>query len=549
MKQFKGLQYLIATLLLVAAGSAMAQPATPRFSEDAIDLFLQITQGYELNGRLKPAGKMDNTELTRLKSSNDPQVQRVASMVNTLQILKELTKQQQQREGEAIQEQAAKLPGIFAGELLSALVTPPDERNDILSAANMVEKMMGTQPQIEVNKSLSFMLFTQETALATKSEIRTLALRGGPIQASSNGKLSVTISTSPAQMGNIKITNTSGHDLHHCLVFTRLEMDKARIQAESNLQDLFGVLISSAVGISNETIAGSQEASNLSTRINKLDKGTIVYVGYLPAGATVTASVASPSYYLMARSASISLYSDELAVEGEPVSNWKAVLTALQPPRPPSNWRGTNWFGRNRAYYDKHREIGRPLNRDTFHIFIGSEAEGPEASNVKSYIAELTSAHPELKVRYFSQFQQAALIAYVKSLPRGSQINLIGHNFGGTKAADIAATWSDIFGGEQNLIGLFQMEALGLNRTEFVPIRNNTPVWVAVESVPTPSDAADNALWNKMRWRETARKLGGATYIKANNTHLYDLGELMINRGERGDQMSVQDMLLLSSQK
>jgi hypothetical protein len=93
------------------------------------------------------------------------------------------------------------------------------------------------------------------------------------------------------------------------------------------------------------------------------------------------------------------------------------------------------------------------------------------------------------------------------------------------------------------------MEAVGLNRTVFVPIRNNTPEWIAVEAVPDTTNDADKDLWNKMRWRAVAQKLGGATYIKALHTHLDDLGGLMISRGEHGDQMSVQDMLLLSSQK
>src|SRR4051794_628892 len=61
-------------ILSVAVTSQAVGQTRARFSADAITLLEQLTQGYDLNGRRMPSGKVDDAILARLAKSTDPNI-------------------------------------------------------------------------------------------------------------------------------------------------------------------------------------------------------------------------------------------------------------------------------------------------------------------------------------------------------------------------------------------------------------------------------------------------------------------------------------------
>jgi hypothetical protein len=428
---------------------------------------------------------------------------------------------------------------------LEYAATPANERNDLDFAREMTEQMIGDRLQGEVNRTLLYQLWGAETAIAAKNALRILANQRGPAAAASSDVIKATISTSPGKMSAVTITNTGTKTLYHCLIFTTLKMDSARITAERNAEDLFGVLVSTAFGLSQQTIKGSIEAGKLQTRLSVLDKGVVFYVAALPPGASVTGTLAPSGFYLMAKRASVSLWSDTVAVDKQPISNWKAVLAALQPPAPPKGFSSSrSWFGFRFGKPDPH-QIPEPVTpAETFNVFISSDSDGPGSMAMNSYLERFMNSHSAAHVKLFSAEDQGGVIAFIRGQAKRTRINLIGHGQGGYVAAGLAANWQDLFGVTQSLQLLITADPVGrMTMADYQSVRNHVPSWVTVEAVPDELNAEDRAVWSSGRWRAEPANYCTA-YVKAMHAHVNDLTTMMTSRGAGGRQMSPEAVLL-----
>jgi hypothetical protein len=309
-----------------------ARSGRQRFSADAVALFAELTQGYDLDGRRFPGGKLDPAVLARLTRSSEKEVAAVATQAPYLKLLHELNRAQNRRVLEVFGDQAKAWPGIMAGHVIKAVVSSDTDTKDIRWAAKLLEDLMGTDndrtgresPQQAVNRAWSVACLGNGLGISMRSTMRSLAARGGSGSIAGKDAVAVTLETGRA-LGAITLTNRSGRALHHCLIFTRLESDRERIEAAARQEDLFGAFVLPAMGLSPKLVAGSREAARLRHHFNKQDKGVMVWVPEVPAGGKVTTLLAQPGYYSVSKSASMSIWCDELAIDPQPASNWNEV--------------------------------------------------------------------------------------------------------------------------------------------------------------------------------------------------------------------------------
>jgi hypothetical protein len=313
--------------------STHAEESKPRFSKDAIQLFTELTDGYELNGQRVRKGNGDKEILKKLSLSQEPEVAEVAQKAPMLDFLQQLSQSQDREIQRAFEKQAMKWPATIAATVIQALGQSDPEKNDIRSAAKLLEGLMGSSdpdsPQQAVNRAWATTCLGNGLSLSIQKSLKTIGERGGPSALTTRNPISVTLNTNSPDLGTITLTNRTNQTLHHCLIFTRLEADRERINKLASEEDLVGRLILPGLGFSKATVEGSREAARLRYNFHAQDKGVMIYVPEIPANGKVTALLSQPEYFLSSRGAEMSLWCDELAIERQPAANWTEALEAV----------------------------------------------------------------------------------------------------------------------------------------------------------------------------------------------------------------------------
>jgi|GEM_PF-2604214 len=131
-------------------------------------------------------------------------------------------------------------------------------------------------------------------------------------------------------------------------------------------------------------------------------------------------------------------------------------------------------------------------------IFIGGLGDGDQIGDdgiVSAYAKPFSDQHPNLDVQYFPWDQGKQVQDYVKSLPPGTDVSLVGHSYGGDTAAQVTQSL-----GQQNIpvntlvtvdpVGHFWGDGFMSN------VANNTDRWVNVQADPPSSNWSDRvAFW------------------------------------------------------
>lgn len=150
------------------------------------------------------------------------------------------------------------------------------------------------------------------------------------------------------------------------------------------------------------------------------------------------------------------------------------------------------------------------------NLFVGGLGDSRYLA-VKSYYDEKKSVL--LNPQYFTQDQRGKIINYIKSLPEGSKINLIGHSWGGDTAAE-AAVHS---GRKINL--LITIDPVSYFPPSFVDLKDQTNTWVDVNATAKGYHASDLASFFGNGWGDSPSKYADL-YISAPMHHAY-FGEMM----------------------
>lgn len=71
-------------------------------------------------------------------------------------------------------------------------------------------------------------------------------------------------------------------------------------------------------------------------------------------------------------------------------------------------------------------------------IFVGGAGDGMFLP-VKEFFRRFARDNPDIQVEYFAHDEPGAIRRLIEGLPRGTQMSLVGHSWGGDTAAQVAA--------------------------------------------------------------------------------------------------------------
>ena len=127
-------------------------------------------------------------------------------------------------------------------------------------------------------------------------------------------------------------------------------------------------------------------------------------------------------------------------------------------------------------------------------VFIGGFGDGDKIGDdgiVSAYAKPFHDQNPNVDVQYFPWDQGKQIQDYVKSLPAGTDVSIVGHSYGGDTAAEVTQSL-----GQQNIpVGkLITIDPVGhgWNDGFMSNVAKNTDRWVNVQADP-PS-------WNRSDW-------------------------------------------------
>lgn len=126
-------------------------------------------------------------------------------------------------------------------------------------------------------------------------------------------------------------------------------------------------------------------------------------------------------------------------------------------------------------------------------IFIGGFGDGGKIGDdgiVSAYAKPFQDQNPNVDVQYFPWDQGKQVQDYVKSLPAGTDVSIVGHSYGGDTAAEVTQSL-----GQQNIPvnKLITIDPVGhgWNDGFMSNVANNTDRWVNVQADPSSRNRSD----------------------------------------------------------
>ena len=166
---------------------------------------------------------------------------------------------------------------------------------------------------------------------------------------------------------------------------------------------------------------------------------------------------------------------------------------------------------------------------DTAYIFIGGAMDKSDSHIVEDYMKDIHSENPGSSysdpnssyARYFTWDEEADILGYIKILPTGTRINIIGHSWGGDTALDVVTESEkpindlvtiDPVGGWDNSPGdpsaheTAEQYADRLDttmRARYAAIKSKVNLWIDVDAEPTTTKFSDvvagmGKAWNRL---------------------------------------------------
>ena len=300
-----------------------AQPAPPRHAAQARDLLASISGPYWLDGQ--PVAGGDMKAAVALAKSADAKVAELAKMAVDLYALGQLRSEQGRKTLEALQLQLELgAPLAFAKRIATGNTNP--------GVVRIVEDLMGSKVQDEFNKAylLTYLGMDQSAQLRGKLQAFAEAVAIADIKVKK--PVAVYCETTPEAMGTITIRNDSGRTLRNLLALGRVAVDAEAAREAGESEMAMGAVLR-GIGFSKETVKGSVRAAELRSLAAQIDPGAMVFVAELKPGAAVRIPVAHQNYFRNAKSADVSIFSDEVSIVRQRPSNfYEAQITAKYPP-------------------------------------------------------------------------------------------------------------------------------------------------------------------------------------------------------------------------
>jgi hypothetical protein len=327
---------LLATALtpLCFDGARAAAPETgPRYSAEVVQLLQMISGNYDV-GVKQVVSTRDTEVLGKLARADDRLVRDIAQMALRQGELQVILADRQRITSEEFNKQIKNWPTQFSGMVLQSMNREAGNSgsSDMHDAAKLLEEMVGEKLIPQTNAGLAFSYLGLSLNIALTEKLRELANRSAVTETGLKFPVKVRMETGP-KLGAVAITNQSGKNLHSCLILTHFVSDKEIVRAGHQQQELAGALLP-IFGFSPETTQGSVLTGRLRTLISVIDRDAMIYVPEIASGATVRTFLCPTSYVAIAKSAEISVWSDELTALGQEAKNVEEAKAASRATKP-----------------------------------------------------------------------------------------------------------------------------------------------------------------------------------------------------------------------
>jgi hypothetical protein len=352
--------FCIAVAMLVAdcshagAQQAKQEKTTPlpieaksRFSPELIELLTATSGGYELNGTLIPPAMHISTILKATKSK-DPRIQELGCLSCDLVYL--FARSREQTPDPEIERIAkANMPAGVNVECLKIISDRvPAEQLAMLSVHTLIKKLLeegGKRGDIadlhesplmqqfaneldkqrkKSRKSSISLIVGQNKGLESKG--KTIALVGQPatVPPTVPEPIRVRLETTQEQQVVVAVTNQTTAPLHHCMLFARAIPDPKLVE-KTFLSQLSLLRIGEEFGLrdSDDPVDVAELELLLQVAeldlllqfvLNNMERGSMVFVPEIPAGATARIGLISADHMVYLKDSEFSLWCEELTV-------------------------------------------------------------------------------------------------------------------------------------------------------------------------------------------------------------------------------------------
>jgi hypothetical protein len=327
-------QNVLATLVHgTGSGDSVKGPAQPtetspsepltakpgeRFPDATIALLNSQSDPHFLNDKLAPETPPDPDAITRLTNSPDQLVATLAAEeLHLIGVKAEMASESNQL-AQTVQNSGGQLMGVVAGMVLGGFLSD----SGTPSTREVGAGVAGVGRPVQM--AMAEMMKSAADGIITRSQIardlRALATRNGRGAIPGKDSLIAFLDARPDHIGSVVISNATSKTLRHCLIIVRTEMDKERIIAPNPWDNFFsGVGV--GLGIPSDFVQNAGDLGEFKNELMSQPEIGVVYVPELRAREKAELLQVSPDLVNLAKEMTVSLWSDELAIEDATPSN------------------------------------------------------------------------------------------------------------------------------------------------------------------------------------------------------------------------------------
>lgn len=300
-------------------------PSAPRADVDAKSLLAALSSAYRLNGQLVTVNR-DSTMYSRAAQASDPAIREIGRRAAYTVYLNHLLQLKKPPEDLARiasdlppDEGVAKLAEFVQNRRLTQEEEDRQRGVDLLSSIldpskdlsrELFEKLL-KEPQERESLLMPARLVSHREAMQLLEDVRRLA--NATTAAEHKDAIRPTLDRSSRQLVELRFKNESGRTLHNVLLATRLTPDPKLVGKRSDAQIATRLGFPAISGKSDlKYSAQAALAIRLEHQLAEMQRGTMVFIPDLPAGASVELPLATADDFALLRSTELSLWSDEL---------------------------------------------------------------------------------------------------------------------------------------------------------------------------------------------------------------------------------------------
>jgi hypothetical protein len=328
--------------------SGADEPQPSRFSQEAVELMTLLSNKYDLNGKTVASKPHVHDPLTRLEKSADLNIRMAATLALTQQ--EDLQKRAAERQAfgrlkksEYTRDDLENLEKEYIKPLLLQRAEEAKRRkldgkeqdkseSDKESGGDLLRVAYALMFKMPVDRGTSSLKITLKALcnnVALRQALRNLA-KPVPVAFAMEKPVAVRVDSKSGRDAFFILTNKTGRTLHSCLVISSVVPDRERLLAQGADAEVLYAGIKAWLAspekpgerptVGDEIAGGFVDAGAKVARIKFLiaavEQGCMIYVPELPANAEVKVWLC-PTYRLqIAKSVEISLWCDELSVDG-----------------------------------------------------------------------------------------------------------------------------------------------------------------------------------------------------------------------------------------